>query len=209
MLAVHLDNFLFFVFVAIAMLFKWLSSAANKATKDSADEPDEKWTAPTPVSPRRQLAPNSDAERVRKFLEALGQPTVSTPPPPVAPRTDIPPRPLAPVTPPRTFFPKQRRPTPPKIRLPEPATATPYQPERSEEPTFEVQGRGPSPEPPNAPAAPVEAYATTEAKPQITSTDSSFVQLLRSRSGLRNAVILREIFGPPRSLQPMDVIGNA
>jgi hypothetical protein len=33
--------------------------------------------------------------------------------------------------------------------------------------------------------------------------------LLGSRSGLREAIILREIFGPPRSLQPFDVVESA
>src|SRR5947208_15735122 len=42
----------------------------------------------------------SDQERIRKFLEALGQPPASRPPPPVVARTDIPPRRLAPVQPP-------------------------------------------------------------------------------------------------------------
>jgi len=30
--------------------------------------------------------------------------------------------------------------------------------------------------------------------------------LLGSKSGLREAIILREIFGPPRSLQPLDAV---
>jgi hypothetical protein len=30
--------------------------------------------------------------------------------------------------------------------------------------------------------------------------------LLASESGLRNAIILREIFGPPRSLQSLDLL---
>ena len=32
---------------------------------------------------------------------------------------------------------------------------------------------------------------------------------LRSPAELRNAIVLREIFGPPRSLQPFDLIGSA
>jgi hypothetical protein len=32
--------------------------------------------------------------------------------------------------------------------------------------------------------------------------------LLASTSGLRNAIILREIFGPPRGLQAFDVVGS-
>ena len=33
--------------------------------------------------------------------------------------------------------------------------------------------------------------------------------LLSSPSGLRDAIVLREIFGPPRSLQPLHLIGDA
>jgi hypothetical protein len=32
--------------------------------------------------------------------------------------------------------------------------------------------------------------------------------MLRSTSGLRDAIILREIFGPPRSMQPLDLVGS-
>src|SRR5262249_9370053 len=99
MLALSLDNLLFFLLIAVAALFQLLSKAVSKAGKSESDE--------TPSSPRPQTpqpiqrAPReSDADRIRKFLEALGQPPTSTPPPPVAPRTNIPPRRLAPVQPP-------------------------------------------------------------------------------------------------------------
>src|SRR5205807_10527756 len=47
----------------------------------------------------------ADEERVREFLEALGQPAGVAPPPKVQPRTQIPPRPLAPVQPPASMRP--------------------------------------------------------------------------------------------------------
>src|SRR5262249_17895329 len=99
MLAVSLDNLLFLLLIAVAALFQLLSKAISKAGKSDSDE---KSSAPRPQIPRpTQRAPReSDADRVRKFLEALGQPPTSTPPPPVAPRTDVPHRPLAPVQPP-------------------------------------------------------------------------------------------------------------
>src|SRR4051794_16980460 len=99
MLAVSLDNLLFFLLVAAAALFQLLSKAISKAKKsDSNDTP----SSPTQEARRStQRAPaESDADRIRKFLEALGQPPSSTPPSPVLPRTNIPPRPLAPVQPP-------------------------------------------------------------------------------------------------------------
>src|SRR5437870_2846832 len=96
MIAVSLDNLLFFLLIAAAALFQMLSKAVSKAGKKQSDETS---TPPTPPQVRR--APTaSDADRIRKFLEALGQPPTSTPPAPVAHRTDIPPRPVAPVQPP-------------------------------------------------------------------------------------------------------------
>src|SRR6185437_3509870 len=99
MIAFSLDNLLFLLLIAAAALFQLLSKAISKAGKSESDE--------TPETPRRQTprpiqrAPReSDADRIRKFLEALGQPPSSTPPQPVLPRTNIPPRPLAPVQPP-------------------------------------------------------------------------------------------------------------
>jgi hypothetical protein len=43
------------------------------------------------------------------------------------------------------------------------------------------------------------AKAKTAAAP----SETNIATLLRSSSGLRNAIILREVFGPPRSLQPL------
>src|SRR5206468_7491610 len=99
MLAVSLDNLLFLLLIAVAALFQLLSKAVSKAGKSDSNETS---GSPRPQTPRPiQRAPReSDADRIREFLEALGQPPTSTPPPPVAPRTDIPPRRLAPVRPP-------------------------------------------------------------------------------------------------------------
>src|SRR5215813_13541521 len=104
MLALSLDNLLFLLLIAVAALFQLLSKAVSKASKNQSDETP---NAPRPQTPRPiQRAPReSDADRIRKFLEALGQPPSSTPPPPVLPRTDIPPRPVAPVQPPPVIIP--------------------------------------------------------------------------------------------------------
>src|SRR5215813_15532198 len=120
MLALSLDNLLFFLLIAVAALFQLLSKAISKAGKSESDETP---SLPTPQRPRpiRRAPAESDADRIRKFLEALGQPPSSTPPSPVAPRTDIPPRPLAPVQPPPVIpgawrLPRERREKPTVIQ---------------------------------------------------------------------------------------------
>src|SRR5947199_5854435 len=108
MLAVSVDNLLFLLLIAVAALFQLLSKAVSKAGKSDSNETS---SSPRPQTPRPiQRAPReSDADRIREFLEALGQPPTSTPPPPVAPRTDIPPRRLAPVQRPPVIVPRAWR----------------------------------------------------------------------------------------------------
>jgi hypothetical protein len=216
MLAISLDNLLFFLLIAVAALFQLLSTALKKAGKDESDETSEPPTPQRPPPVRRAPA-ESDADRIRKFLEALGQPPSSTPPPPVAPRTGIPPRPLAPVQPPPTLvprawgLPREQQPTPDLTRREAPP---PEQPRHVEEilpppmparvtPAFEVHEALPVElqSPPS-----VEAYAAPKAFGVAKRSDfkTDIATLLASKSGLRNAVILREIFGPPRGLREVD-----
>src|SRR5205809_2351683 len=101
MLAAHLENLLFLLLLALAGLFQLLGRAARKTSTDE-EEPTPK-PAPRMAKPIPRAPAESDEERIRKFLEALGQPAASRPPPPVTPRTDIPPRPLAPVKPPTAY----------------------------------------------------------------------------------------------------------
>src|SRR5258708_11287218 len=92
------DNWIFLVLVAIAALLKWL---ASKATPSSTKEDSQEDSAPRQERPASEV-PASDEEQIRKFLEALGQPRTAKPPPPLPQRTDVPPRPVAPVRPPRS-----------------------------------------------------------------------------------------------------------
>ena len=207
--ATHYDNLLVLLFFGIAIFFQLLSSAAAKNRKRRDD------TRRGSTSPSQRSGPLSteqdetDEERIRKFLEALGQPTTSKPPPPVAPRTDIPPRPVAPIQPPpsmRPFsFPERR--LPPEERRKSVVVLH----EATPAPTaaFKEQERT-APEPsPSVVKAAEEAYAIIT-QPISKSTDSKIdiVTMLRSTSGLRDAIVLREIFGPPRSMQPFDLVGS-
>src|ERR1700751_3759366 len=99
MIAFSLDNVLFLLLIAVAALFQLLSKTIRKAGKSDSNQTSSSPRSQTP-RPIQRAPRESDADRIRKFLEALGQPPSSTPPPPVLPRSDIPPRPVAPVEPP-------------------------------------------------------------------------------------------------------------
>src|SRR5213594_1040665 len=98
-IAVHFENLLFLLLIAAALLFQLLTRAASKASRNQREQTSTP-SMPEMPPPNRRASTKSDEERIRKFLEALGQPATTRPPPPVAPRTNIPPRPLAPVRPP-------------------------------------------------------------------------------------------------------------
>jgi len=205
MIAAHLDNWLFLLLIVVAVLFQFLAKAAGKSGKD------QKKQTPTAPTPRAILrAPTeSDEDRVRKLLEALGQPTTSRPPPPVVPRTDIQPRPLAPVKPPmsplsqlRREKQRKRETIPKEIPAPQPVMA----PEEMVSPAFEVH-EGPFPIVPSPNVkAPAEVYAQVTQITKAEAPGTGIVMLLASTSRLRDAMILREILGPPRGLRMLDLL---
>src|ERR1700737_4985001 len=86
----HLDNWLFFLLVAVVILFRWLARAANKASKGPDDAPRSTSTPRQPNERIHRAPPDSEEERIRKFLEALGQPPGSPPPRRVTPRAQTP-----------------------------------------------------------------------------------------------------------------------
>jgi len=206
MIAAHLDSLLFLLLVAIAVLFQFLAKTVGKTGKDQTK------STPTPrmPTPLRRAPTESDEDRIRKLLEALGQPPTSTPPPPVAPRVDIPPRPLAPVQPPMSplsqlIREKSRKPEIIRKEIPPPRSVSGE--EKMVPPAFEVQERSF----PNAPRpifkTPIENDAgVTPTIPKVQVRRTDIATLLASTSGLRDAMILREILGPPRGLQPMNLL---
>ena len=223
MLAVTFDNLLFFLLIAVAALFQLLSKAATKSGKSQSDKTSKPPVPPEPPQARR-ARPESDADRIRKFLEALGQPPTSSPPPPVARRIDLPPRPLAPVQPPPVVLPRawglprkqraKRDVVEREISPPEPAR--PVDRGRAvaplpAAPAFEVQ-EGASPIEFEQPAVVKTRGGADTGADRLTAKEAAFktdiTTLLRSKPGLRHAIILREIFGVPRSLQPLDAVGD-
>jgi hypothetical protein len=208
MIAAHLDNLLFLLLVAVAVLFQFLAKMAAKSGKDQTKRTATP-RAPT-LTPTQRLPKESDEDRIRKLLEALGQPPSSRPPLPVAPRTEIPPRPVAPVQPPMSPLAQLRRDKrrkreiiPKEIPPPQPVTA----PAKMRPPAFEVD-EGLSPiAPPQIFKAPAEVY--TGATPTISKAEQprrDIATLLASTSGLRDAMILREILGPPRGLRTVELL---
>ena len=214
MLAFSLDNLLFFLLIAVEALFQLLSKAVNKARKSDSNETS---SSPGPQTPRPiQRAPReSDVDRIRKFLEALGQPPSSIPPSPVLPRTDIPPRRLAPVQPP-PVIPGVRR--LPRERAEKPDVSQ-TESNRIEQPgrlqeiapvpvaaTFEVHEALPvEPQQPSNIKTPVESDATaSQVLAKRAGSKKNIATLLGSKSSLREAILIREILGPPRGLQALD-----
>ena len=195
--AVHLDNFLFLLFVAVAIFFQLLTRVATKTGRRPDGDEKRRSTTPPQTSRPTTGQAETDEDRIRKFLEALGQPTASKPPPPVAPRpTYQEPIVLPPVEP---------RPVRRSIRSPLPPLKT----RPPEVPAFRVH-EGPPPLAPMTEAEVAAALQAASSQPISKPTEAriDIVSMLKTTSGLRDAIILREIFGPPRSLQPLDLVGN-
>jgi hypothetical protein len=204
----HIENLLFILLIAVAALFKLLASKAGEAKKRQEDLDRRSTISPSAAEPIKHAPVESDEERIRRFLEALGQPTGSRPPPPVVPRTDIPPRPLAPVQPPPGPFPMPRGRLTSRERRKKPVI--PHETPAVTPRVIEVQEQRVQTEPRSDAKLPEGADVTpSDSKIKTAYTAADIAGFLRSSTGQRNAIILREIFGPPRSLQPLDLVGSA
>jgi hypothetical protein len=200
----HIDNLFFILLIAGAAILRWLAQQSKSGNKNTDRE--------TPsVFPEEN---ETEEERVRRFFDALGQPPSSKSPPRIVPRSDIPPRPVAPVQPPpigRPLFPARRSTAAPReIKLPGQITAPPYEkrvftPRVVPTPAFEIREPAAAPvELPPLIKTPAEAYAVaTQAPEKVLEARTDYAALLRSTYDLRDIIVLREIFGPPRGLQDL------
>lgn len=193
--------FVLLVFGAIA-LAKWAIERAGSGTDAAPPKP------PRAGGPavRRTPAANSEEERMRKLMEALGVPPGNVPPRRVAPRAQTPERPLAPVRPPASpmydIGPRPRRRS-------IPAEAAPVRPREvvvvQAPPPVAAPARPAAPAPESAPLEPAVAeFLQTETIqtpfPAVRSPAADVRALLRTNATLRDAIVLREVLGPPRGL---------
>ncbi|MEO5717557.1 MAG: hypothetical protein ABIR29_03180 [Chthoniobacterales bacterium] len=191
------DTLIFFGLAALALIFKWLTSKAEKSQAEN--ETHESDSASPRVAPPLRPPPQSEEERVRRFLEALGMPQGTPPPPPVRPRQVV-------VTP--AAAPPQRpkvkrspvQPLPPLVTTPQDFSPPPIPSVVTVAPVLpEIEIPLPRPRlflPVPRKAAPIPSVPAT-----------SLGAMLRSRGSARQAIVLREVLGPPRGLQPLDSIG--
>ena len=188
------------ILVALAIGFlRWLVSQKGQARKGESQPPK------TPAQPIPRSDAESEEARIRRFLEALGQPPGAKPPPAVARRSS--PREAVSHVPPPI-----RSPLPPLTTVPPPqpaATEPPPLPRQDEtriftpaiaiDPFFEVRETGRADDP---------ALPSRTAKTSLGGQATGLAAWLATRQALRDAIVLREIFGPPRSLQPLETIGG-
>lgn len=177
--------FILLIFGAIA-LAKWYF---DKAAGSSSDEPSQKPFKPTPPQTLRPSPEESEEERMRRFFEALGIPSTTTLPPKVAPPAQ--PAPKLQKKLPRRELPKPAKqewsPTPAKKTTPPPLIPIPF----------------PDAGPPEPALVPTSAEIPQQGPAKTPSPARSNIRArLQSPESIREAIILREILGPPRALQP-------
>lgn len=187
------DHPVVLLIIVAASLLRWLWQKSQEKAQDDPERP----VVPNQPIPRGGET-QTEEERIRRFLEALGQPPGSAPPK-VAPRQVRPQ--IFPTLPPLTTTPP---PLPPPLPIPaaqkSPRPAAPtriFKPAIVQELGFEVRD--------------IATQASTETpaiRRQAETGPSGLRFKLASKEDLRSAIILREIFGPPRSLQPFDLVSG-
>lgn len=197
------DTIIFLVLAGIALAFKWFSRQGGEA-ENSESPPAQSPNEPLARPPLTRAPAQSEEERVRRFLEALGAPPGSAPPPPVRPRATVPRPVLNPA--PQSTRPKSKRawaqPLPPLVTVPEEQPAFPplvTKPER--EPVLVVTAVPPAP----TPLPSISPFVQpTHPIARTASAAMSLGEMLRRRGSAREAIILREVLGPPRGLQSFE-----
>jgi hypothetical protein len=213
----HIDQNIIFIIIAaiigISRLVSRISEESKKQAQRRRQPPQPPHPQPEMPQPIQRTRPKTDEERVREFLDALGQPAGTAPPPKIQPRTQIPPRPVAPVQPPASMRPFGK----PEFRtwreqakeivvLQQPTKIAPPQIKRVVPSIVPAEANEPgtwiAQEEAQSGAATKMASARKDDQPSIrASATAIWKQTLRSSEGVRTAIVLREIFGPPRGVQ--------
>src|SRR6266513_1055165 len=210
----HWDQNIIFIIIAaiigISRLVSRISEESKKQSQRRRQPPQRPPPQPEIPQPVQRTRPKTDEERVREFLEALGQPAGAAPPSKIQPRTQTPSRPLAPVQPPASVRPFGK----PEFRtwreqakeivvLQQPTKIAPPQIKRVVVPAEASKpGAWIEQEQAQTAAATKLAIARADDQPSIrASADAIWKRTLRSPDAVRTAIVLREIFGPPRGVQ--------
>ena len=228
-----MEQLLFLALLGVVGLLRWFSQMAEERRNREAEK---RTAAPPPNAPVPRAPAETEEERIRRFMEALGVPT-NAPIPKVVPKVEAPKAPPAAAPPKRAGmpidpFPRPRAglPTPPVVvapppmpRQPAPAAPPPLVPPPPSAapplPTREttVFADPPRPSPlPRREGAEFEVRDITEGAYEVAEPTGSgstraaapltgIAARLANRQGLRDAIVLREIFGPPRSMQPLNL----
>ncbi len=219
----HWDQNIIFIIIAaiigISRLVSRISEESKKQSQRRRQPPQPPPSQPAMPQPIQRTRPKTDEERVREFLEALGQPAGAAPPSKAQPRTQIPPRPLAPVQPPASVRPFGKpefrtwreqakeivvlqQPTkiaPPQIK---PVIVPSVVPAEASEPGAWIEQ-----EQAQTAAATKPVIARADDQPSVrASADAIWKRTLRSPDAVRTAIVLREIFGPPRGVQSSNFV---
>lgn len=208
----HFDqNTIFIIVAAVIGISRLVARIAENAREQKERREMRSKQAPPQGQERRPIiaAPKTDEERVREFLEALGAPKGAAPPAKVQPRTDVPPRPVAPVSPPpigQPFSPVILKPVVEKVR--KIFTPPPRAPAKRESPFPEANAPGSwlqQEEKVASAAANFEAAsAAAEQRTAAGEGAQNWRAALRSRESVRAALVLREILGPPRAWRELE-----
>jgi hypothetical protein len=214
----HFDQNLIFIIVAavigISRLVARIAENSREQSQRRNQQAQHRGQSRRQLPPSLPTRPKTDEERVREFLEALGQPVGTTPPAKVQPRTNVPLRPMAPIPPPplsRPFSPVLLKPMAEKVRR----MVTPSSlPAAVPIPSVSVEADEPGAwlreeEKIETAAAKFREAARATADYGAVPREAAAVNwktALRSRDSVRAALVLREILGPPRALRELEFV---
>ena len=226
-----MEQIFFLVLLALVGLVRWLVQAAEE--RKNAEAAKRAGQKEQPNAPVERAPAQSEEERIRRFMEALGVPTTAAPPPvpKVLPRTAEPkqqPRePKRKVMPVDPFpVPRTRRAEPPPVVVvpppvvvaprPLPVDSAPAAPAprttvvpapvvatvQRAAPEFEVAEIDWQSEDPSLTGLVTSAVGAV--RQDVVAADRGWATRLATPESLRDAIVLREVFGPPLGMQLSD-----